>query len=140
MIPQRSIAAVSPSSHLQTIGTAQRNVSSSPPILNSSISSNSLSSMFSSTSTSSSDDDDVIPRFTMEEVERHDDLDSCWIVVIDFVFDITEFVERHPGGVEVSTSTMMVDKYFSNPASFDCAQLCLTNDQAGSLISCYLRM
>ena len=63
--------------------------------------SGSLSSVASSLTSS---DGDFIARFSLDEVEQHDDPCSCWIVIIDFVFDVTKFIESHPGGIEVITA------------------------------------
>ncbi|MDR8018223.1 cytochrome b5-like heme/steroid binding domain-containing protein [Nesterenkonia aerolata] len=35
---------------------------------------------------------------TMDEVAQHDSADSCWTVVDDTVYDLTEWVAEHPGG------------------------------------------
>ena len=39
--------------------------------------------------------------FTQEEVSRHDTLDDCWVIYNGFVYDITIFLEKHPGGAEL---------------------------------------
>eukprot|EP01134_Creolimax_fragrantissima_P004045 CFRG4045T1 len=36
--------------------------------------------------------------FSMEEVAKHNSKDDCWIVVDDFVYDCTKFLDVHPGG------------------------------------------
>ena len=36
--------------------------------------------------------------FTWEEIVEHDMKSSCWIVVRGKVYDVTEFVPKHPGG------------------------------------------
>jgi NAD(P)H-flavin reductase len=36
--------------------------------------------------------------FTMEEVSKHDKEGDCWLVIHDKVYDITKFVDEHPGG------------------------------------------
>ncbi len=35
---------------------------------------------------------------TMEEVARHDSADSCWAVVEGGVYDLTQWIDLHPGG------------------------------------------
>jgi len=35
---------------------------------------------------------------TMEEVEKHNEEGSCWIVVEKKVYDATPYLEKHPGG------------------------------------------
>ena len=40
----------------------------------------------------------VLKEYTMNEIEKHDNADSCWIVVWDKVYDATPFLYKHPGG------------------------------------------
>ncbi|XP_074646344.1 cytochrome b5-like [Tubulanus polymorphus] len=42
-----------------------------------------------------------LKQFTLEEVKKHNDSRSCWIVIHDIVYDVTKFLEEHPGGEEV---------------------------------------
>ncbi|XP_018325120.1 cytochrome B5-like protein [Agrilus planipennis] len=35
---------------------------------------------------------------TLEEVAYHDTWDSCWMVIYDRVYDVTDFLDEHPGG------------------------------------------
>ena len=35
---------------------------------------------------------------TMEEVARHNSADSCWAVVEGGVYDLTQWIDLHPGG------------------------------------------
>lgn len=37
-------------------------------------------------------------KYTMSEVQQHCSLDDCWMVIFDKVYDISEFVNEHPGG------------------------------------------
>jgi uncharacterized membrane protein len=37
---------------------------------------------------------------SMDEVSRRDSRDDCWTVVDGTVYDMTTFIERHPGGAE----------------------------------------
>ncbi|XP_076647619.1 cytochrome b5 isoform X2 [Halictus rubicundus] len=37
----------------------------------------------------------------LDEVAWHDTADSCWIVIHDFVYDCTDFLNNHPGGSDV---------------------------------------
>lgn len=39
-----------------------------------------------------------LPQYTLEEVARHDNRDSCWVAIRGHVFDFTSFVDEHPGG------------------------------------------
>ncbi|KAH3773264.1 hypothetical protein DPMN_174622 [Dreissena polymorpha] len=43
----------------------------------------------------------VVHRFTLEDVSFHSDASSCWIVIADKVYDVTEFLHTHPGGEEI---------------------------------------
>lgn len=36
--------------------------------------------------------------FTLEEVAKHNTREDCWIIVDDFVYDVTDYVDEHPGG------------------------------------------
>lgn len=42
-------------------------------------------------------------KFTLQEVEQHNTEEDCWIVVNDRVYDATEYLELHPGGVDSIT-------------------------------------
>mmetsp|Transcript_29702 Transcript_29702/g.42401 ORF Transcript_29702/g.42401 Transcript_29702/m.42401 type:complete len:137 (-) Transcript_29702:4-414(-) len=36
--------------------------------------------------------------FSAEEVAKHNKSDDCWIIVDGFVYDVTTYVDEHPGG------------------------------------------
>lgn len=40
-------------------------------------------------------------QFTKEEVKKHNNNQSSWLVIHNTVYDITEFLNEHPGGEEV---------------------------------------
>lgn len=40
--------------------------------------------------------------FSYEEIAKHRSVDDAWIVVDGQVYDVTYFLETHPGGQEVS--------------------------------------
>ncbi|XP_071489591.1 cytochrome b5-like [Diadema antillarum] len=46
-------------------------------------------------------DETEIRQYPMKEVALHSDRDSCWLVIKDFVYDVTSFLSEHPGGWEV---------------------------------------
>jgi len=39
--------------------------------------------------------------FRLEEVKKHNSVKSSWVVIHNKVYDITKFLEDHPGGEEV---------------------------------------
>jgi len=36
--------------------------------------------------------------YTLEEVSTHKNESSCWVVANNNVYDVTDFIRRHPGG------------------------------------------
>ncbi|XP_041047372.1 cytochrome b5 isoform X1 [Carcharodon carcharias] len=47
------------------------------------------------------DFDPTVNYITMEEVKTHNSCKSTWLVIHDKVYDVTKFLEEHPGGEEV---------------------------------------
>ncbi|XP_060077085.1 cytochrome b5-like [Ylistrum balloti] len=39
--------------------------------------------------------------YSLSEVADHCDIQSCWIVIHDKVYDVTQFIHEHPGGLEI---------------------------------------
>jgi len=37
--------------------------------------------------------------YTLEEVNKHNTKESCWIVANNNVYNVTTFVSSHPGGI-----------------------------------------
>ncbi|QSS59199.1 hypothetical protein I7I51_08632, partial [Histoplasma capsulatum] len=35
------------------------------------------------------------------EVAKHNSADSCWVVLYGKVYDVTEFLQKHPGGAQI---------------------------------------
>ncbi|KAK4878997.1 hypothetical protein RN001_007143 [Aquatica leii] len=38
---------------------------------------------------------------SLEEVSFHDTIGDCWIVIYDHVYDVSTFLDEHPGGREI---------------------------------------
>lgn len=52
--------------------------------------------------------------YTMTEVAQHSGIDDCWVVVNDIVYDVTSYVDKHPGGImkfEVNGGTDISQKF-----------------------------
>ncbi|KAM5563116.1 cytochrome b5-like [Rosa sericea] len=43
--------------------------------------------------------------YTLDEVSKHCDRKDCWLVIDGKVYDVTKFLEDHPGGDEVLLSS-----------------------------------
>ncbi|XP_033113122.1 cytochrome b5-like [Anneissia japonica] len=39
--------------------------------------------------------------YTLSDVANHSDANSCWIVIDNYVVDVTQFLTEHPGGKEI---------------------------------------
>jgi len=39
--------------------------------------------------------------FTKEDVSKHNQPDDCWIIIEDNVYDVTKFLDDHPGGRDI---------------------------------------
>lgn len=39
--------------------------------------------------------------FTPEEVAKHSSKDDCWAIISGNVYDLTSYINRHPGGSEI---------------------------------------
>jgi len=54
---------------------------------------------------------DVVPKkFTLAEVAEHNSESSLWLIFDNKVYDVTKFVDEHPGGTEVLTERMGEDR------------------------------
>ncbi|KAL9551022.1 hypothetical protein PS6_005211 [Mucor atramentarius] len=40
-------------------------------------------------------------KYTIEEVTKHKQADDCWIIVDDKIYDVSKFLDDHPGGKKV---------------------------------------
>ncbi|KAH0590571.1 hypothetical protein H2248_000711 [Termitomyces sp. 'cryptogamus'] len=39
--------------------------------------------------------------WSLAQVAEHDSANSCWIIIKDYVYDVTEFLHEHPGGASI---------------------------------------
>jgi|TARA_B100000003_G_scaffold167625_1_gene154239 cytochrome b involved in lipid metabolism len=55
-----------------------------------------------STSTASTKKTKIDPRtpYTRDEIARHASVDDLWVIIDDKVYDLTDYVDEHPGGVD----------------------------------------
>ena len=44
------------------------------------------------------DGQDAVAQFSLREVSQHSQPDDCWVIVRGYVYDVSSFVPRHPGG------------------------------------------
>lgn len=42
-----------------------------------------------------------VKTFTLDEVARHNSRSDCWSVISNDVYDLTQYINRHPGGDEI---------------------------------------
>ena len=38
--------------------------------------------------------------YTLEEIANHNTKESLWLIIDDLVYDVTKFLEEHPGGTK----------------------------------------
>jgi cytochrome b5 len=43
----------------------------------------------------------ALKQYSLKEVAHHCTMESCWMVIRDKVYDLTDFIEYHPGGQEL---------------------------------------
>ncbi|XP_003742550.1 cytochrome B5-like protein [Galendromus occidentalis] len=43
----------------------------------------------------------ALPEITEQEVRLHGTPQDCWVIVNELVYDITDFMQKHPGGSEI---------------------------------------
>lgn len=39
-----------------------------------------------------------LTEYTLSQVSNHNSIKDCWLVIFDHVYDITSFLQKHPGG------------------------------------------
>ena len=42
-----------------------------------------------------------LPRYTLQEVSKHNTVKDAWIIIDDFVLDVTKWLPEHPGGSSI---------------------------------------
>lgn len=47
---------------------------------------------------------DTTVRYTVFDVAEHSSEDDCWLIIDNRVYDVTQFVEEHPGGAIIAQS------------------------------------
>jgi cytochrome b involved in lipid metabolism len=47
----------------------------------------------------------VLKAFSLEECKKHTTEQSCWLIIHGKVYDVTEFLEEHPGGYDIVVSS-----------------------------------
>lgn len=47
--------------------------------------------------------------YTPAEVAVHNKIDSCWMVIKNVVYDVTTFLDEHPGGVDIMLQSAGTD-------------------------------
>uniref|UniRef100_A0A6U7XZC0 Cytochrome b5 heme-binding domain-containing protein n=1 Tax=Eutreptiella gymnastica TaxID=73025 RepID=A0A6U7XZC0_9EUGL len=52
---------------------------------------------------------DTTTVYTEEQIAKHNTEEDCWIVVNGKVYDVTTFLEDHPGGIESITAVAGTD-------------------------------
>uniref|UniRef100_A0A8D1JEX5 Cytochrome b5 n=2 Tax=Sus scrofa TaxID=9823 RepID=A0A8D1JEX5_PIG len=45
--------------------------------------------------------DKAVKYYTLEEIQKHNNSKSTWLILHHKVYDLTKFLEEHPGGEEV---------------------------------------
>ncbi|XP_004640240.1 cytochrome b5 isoform X2 [Octodon degus] len=46
-------------------------------------------------------EEQAVKYYTLEEIQKHKDSKSTWVILHHKVYDLTKFLEEHPGGEEV---------------------------------------
>jgi L-lactate dehydrogenase (cytochrome) len=42
----------------------------------------------------------AVQSLSLEDVNSHNNSESCWVVISDGVWDVTDFLPAHPGGAD----------------------------------------
>ena len=41
----------------------------------------------------------MLPSFTLQEIQLHNHINDCWLIINNNVYDVTEMIATHPGGI-----------------------------------------
>ncbi|GMM37691.1 hypothetical protein DASC09_050160 [Saccharomycopsis crataegensis] len=76
------------------------------------------------------------PKFTLKDVSNHKTQDDLWMVIHNRVYDVTPFISRHPGGVEVLIDCAGVDatEYFEDVGHSEDSKMMLRPLYKGELV------
>ena len=58
--------------------------------------------------------------YTIEEISEHDNDDDCWIIIDNKVYDVTPYIDFHPGGkgfVLETAGKNATEKFYETPHS-----------------------
>lgn len=74
-------------------------------------------------------------KFTLEEIKKHKDEKNAWIVIQKNVYDVTKFLNEHPGGKDVLLEQTGKDstKEFNDVGHSDNAKKLLDKYKIGSV-------
>ena len=48
-------------------------------------------------------------KLSISEIKKHNSRDDCWSIVSGKVYNLTSFVQQHPGGIELISSICGID-------------------------------
>ena len=67
-----------------------------------------------------------LKQYTLKEVAFHCSVDDCWMVILDKVYDLTDFLDDHPAGREIMlefAGTDATNAFNEKPHTIDAAVL-----------------
>ena len=56
---------------------------------------------------------EFIGEITMDEINKHRTLEDCWNVINGTVYDMTQYISRHPGGTSVFLQNADISSIFN---------------------------
>lgn len=58
---------------------------------------------------SKGDASQTLAQYTATDVSTHNNTASCWTIIDGFIYDLTQFIGRHPGGEKAISNVCGVD-------------------------------